>query len=51
MSAEDQQLPHAVRAEVLNVVRQAFQHRDDVKSLMLGAGVPAEIWGRRRSVI
>jgi len=45
MSA-DQPLPHAVRAEILNVVWSAFYYRDDFKSLMLGAGVPAAIYNR-----
>jgi hypothetical protein len=45
MSA-DQPLPHAVRAEVQNVVWAAFHYRDDFKSLMLGAGVPAAIYNR-----
>jgi hypothetical protein len=42
----DQPLPHAVRAEVQNVVWAAFYYRDDFKSLMLGAGVPAAIYNR-----
>jgi hypothetical protein len=42
----DQPLPHAVRAEILNVVWSAFYYRDDLKSLMLGAGVPAAIYNR-----
>lgn len=45
MSA-DQPLPHAVRAEVHNVVWAAFHYRDDFKSLMLGAGVPVAIYNR-----
>ncbi len=46
MTADDQPLSHAVRSEVLNVVRQAFHYRGDVKLLMLGAGVPVEFYGR-----
>ncbi len=39
-------LPAAVRAEVLTVCRTAFYYRDDLKSLMLGAGVPAAVYNR-----
>lgn len=46
MSTTDQPLPHAVRIEVLNVIWAAFYYRDEFKSLMLGAGVPAEIYQR-----
>jgi hypothetical protein len=42
----DQPLPHSVRAEVQNVIWGAFHYRDDFKSLMLGAGVPAAIYNR-----
>ncbi|MEB3065038.1 hypothetical protein [[Mycobacterium] zoologicum] len=45
MSA-DQPLPHSVRAEVLNVIWAAFHYRDDLKSLMLGAGVSPAIYNR-----
>jgi hypothetical protein len=46
MSDTDQPLPHAVRTEVLNVIWAAFYYRDEFKSLMLAAGVPAEIYHR-----
>ena len=41
-----QPLPAAVRTEVLTVCRTAFYYRDDLKSLMLGAGVPAAVYNR-----
>jgi hypothetical protein len=41
-----QPLSTAVRAEVLTVCRTAFYYRDDLKSLMLGAGVPAAVYNR-----
>ncbi len=46
MSTTDQPLSYAVRTEVLNVVWAAFHYRDEFKSFMLGAGVPAEIYHR-----
>ena len=39
-------LPAAVQTEVLNVVWAAFYYRDDLKSLLLAAGVPEAIYGR-----
>lgn len=39
-------LPAAVRAEVLAVCRNAFYYRDDLRSLMLGVGVPAAVYNR-----
>jgi hypothetical protein len=42
----DQPLPHGVRDEVQRVIWAAFHYRDDFKSLMLGAGVPAAIYNR-----
>ena len=41
-----QPLSAAVRAEVLTVCRTAFYYRDDLKSLMLTAGVPAAVYNR-----
>lgn len=41
-----QPLSAAVRAEVLTVCRTAFHYRDDLKSLMLTAGVPAAAHNR-----
>lgn len=41
-----QTLSAAVRAEVLTVCRTAFYYRDDLKSLMLTAGVPAAVYNR-----
>lgn len=46
MSSKEMPLPAAVRAEVLNVVRTALHYRDDLKSLLLGAGVPPAIYNR-----
>ena len=41
-----QPLSAAVRTEVLTVCRTALHYRDDLKSLMLGAGVPAAVYNR-----
>jgi hypothetical protein len=41
-----QPLSAAVRAEALTVCRTAFYHRDDLKSLMLGAGASAAVYDR-----
>lgn len=41
-----QPLPAAVQAEVLNVVWTAFYYRDDLKAVMLAAGVPRNIYAR-----
>lgn len=41
-----QPVPAAVQAEVRNAVWAAFHYRDDLKSLMLGAGVPPAIYNR-----
>jgi hypothetical protein len=44
--SEPQPLSAAVRAEVLTVCRTAFYYRDDLKSLMQGAGVPPALYNR-----
>ncbi|MFE2961984.1 hypothetical protein [Nocardia tengchongensis] len=46
MSSKEKPLPAAVQAEVLNAVWAAVYYRDDLKSLMLGAGVPPAIYQR-----
>ncbi|WP_156371162.1 hypothetical protein [Nocardia arizonensis] len=46
MSSKAKPLPAAVQTEVLNAVWAAFYYRDDLKSLMLGAGVPPAIYQR-----
>jgi acetyl esterase/lipase len=46
----DQALPEAVRTAVVQVCRDAFYYRDDVRSLFVGAGVPPGLYDRYDSL-
>ncbi len=46
MSLQPTPLSAALKTEVINACRAAFYYRDDLKSLMLGAGVSAAVYNR-----